>query len=674
MVQPMRTTSLVVILTFVFASSAFLMPASSAQSSSVLEGVVCPTAAQGSPQPASSKPGYECSWMQGIPGATVTLTKPGPLVPAIGAFNQSRTTDDGGRFTFTGLESGNYTMTTSRAGFDSATVTVSIGSGTTHRDQMLAARTVQAAGKVADSDGAPVAGAQVSFCCNPDQVSNKTGSDGRFSVSLKAGWSSINVQASGFHAFYDHRFLDGSEIPNMVLERVPPTDATLRGIVRDQAGNPVEGVRVSAYSYGGCDTAASPEQGTSSSSSPPCMVRPYSGGENFTFTNAQGSYVLGVYSGQGSLNVQKSSYASYSMQFSIASGQDKTQDLTIKKIPDKTATIVGKIASGGSPVRYAYLSVNSPEFGTYECSSESGGGSGSGKATATSVSSGAQGGQGTASSPSVEGDRVAGPAYESSCAIRMSSDGTFEGRVTPGYTIVSVWVDSYRACAENHDADGSFSRTCGPEYYSWSRSLNLPANETTRIDIALQARPEPNAVVSGYLISSETGRAIPGATISFSNAENYGYGYATTDSDGSYKLRLRSGYHNIYAYAENHFRWEGTLTVPRGESGFDVQLTPGQESHGGWYGYAEDGAVARTGTSTSSPSGAPSSGDLKGPQADQGGSGQAYIDLGGGLGPYNAAQRKAQLEGNDNGAPGAGTVLLLAALLGAVLVVRRRQH
>ncbi|MHB1262464.1 MAG: PEP-CTERM sorting domain-containing protein, partial [Thermoplasmatota archaeon] len=132
-----------------------------------------------------------------------------------------------------------------------------------------------------------------------------------------------------------------------------------------------------------------------------------------------------------------------------------------------------------------------------------------------------------------------------------------------------------------------------------------------------------------------------------------------------------------------YLSWEGVLQVKAGSSDFDVQLTPGQESYGGGccY-YAMDGkAVAATATAAPSAAGGSGMAGAEAASADDGSSdaGQVqYEDLGGGLGPYNAAERSDaianddQTEASDKGAPAPGILLALAAL-GAVLVLRRRQ-
>ncbi|MFA5944577.1 MAG: carboxypeptidase-like regulatory domain-containing protein [Candidatus Thermoplasmatota archaeon] len=453
--------------------------------------------------------------------------------------------------------------------------------------------------------------------------------------------------------------------------RQPPPDAFIQGIVSDAAGKPVEGASVSSSSYSGYPGEPQPmvaEDSGSGTSSPDSIRCCYYGGYNSTMTGADGRFFLGVYSGENQLSVYHQDFVSRSLQLQVASGQTVQQDIQLEAYPEKTAHIIGKItdAKTGKGLSFASLNVRSPLYGLYECSQPEGTASSS-----TGTVEPAPDGEAKSSMPS--------PYYDSGCAITIHSDGSFEGDVTPGYSILSVYA--WQDCSTTRDADGGGTTTCGPEYLQWTRTQNLAANSTTRIDIALQSRPSPDATVSGYLINVETGEAIPGAQISFSNQDTYAWGSATTDSDGSYKIRLRSGYHSVSVYANGFLSWEGVLQVKAGSSDFDVKLTPGQESWGGCcYAYADKAAgmeaVAPSPQSGSGIASATTSTEADGSDASS--SGEQYQDLNGGLGPYNAAERSQAAAdsgslstSDDKGAPAPGLLLALAAL-GAVLALRRR--
>jgi len=688
----MRGLALVLTLAFVFAAGPLLMSQVVGQSSpaGVIEGTVCQAQAAGNYSPQGYGAG-ECQYQQALQGASLYLTRPG-AVAGLGASNRSATSDDRGFYSFLGVDDGDYTLTAVHAGFESQSRSVHVAADKQVQDFPLQPEAVTISGAVTRSDdGSAVAGAQLDLCCTSgSQVSATSGRDGSFSVKAPAGWQSIHASRAGFQDFNDYRFVDGSEPLAIALQPIPPQDAAIHGKVLDQHGHPVSGavVAVTSYSYGGCCYASS---GTTTSYAPPpdyadgggassasgsataSPMRPccYNGGQNSTTTDAAGRYSIHVYGGGNSLSVSKDGYAPVSLQVEVASGEDHAQDITLNKYPDKTAHLVGRVTDGktGKGLGLVTISVQSPAFGITECSVDY-------QDAATTSDQ-------PASDKSGAMYPYPGPAYNG-CIVKVDSDGTYHADVTPGYAIVQVDYEQWKSCRDSTDADGSSSHTCGPEYDTWSRSLLLPENATTRVDVPLHQKPAPDAVVSGYLVDATTGKAIPGAQVSFQNLDAQGYGYATTDGDGSYKLRLRSGYHMVYVSAPNHLHWQGVLEVKPGETPFDVPLQPGQESYGGCYGpcmYADKGApmpasAAGSGTYAMTSTSAPQAGNGRN-GASSGGSGAQYEDLGGGLGPYDAAARSHALAtgtgapGPSHGSPPIGGLLAMAAVVGLVAVRRR---
>lgn len=457
--------------------------------------------------------------------------------------------------------------------------------------------------------------------------------------------------------------------------RQPPPDAFVEGTVSGPDGSPIEGASVSTSSYGSPrplpaeDPAAG--DGTSSSSEADASYCCFWGGYNYTVTDAGGHFFLGIYQGENQLSISHPDFVPRNEALTVGAGQTLQHNVSLEAYPEKTAHIVGKVtdAKSGKALPFASLSVRSPLYGLYACSQSEGAGAG-----------GSEPGSAGAPEPASDGEAksMIYPYQPEPCAITIHPDGTYDGYVTPGYTILSVYA--WQDCSTTRDSDGGGTTTCGPEYLPFSRTLNLPANQTTRLDVALPSRPSPDATVSGYLVDVETGKAVPNGQISFSNQETYAYGYATTDGDGSFKISLRSGYHSVSVYTLGYLSWEGVLQVKVGSNDFDVSLTPGQESYGGGCCYAYDGMEK---TVASDAVGAPPMASLG--TSEAGGDEDAdpqqvqYQDLGGGLGPYDASERSGLAsdsdvsDAEDKGAPGAGLLLALAAL-GAVLVLRRRKR
>jgi hypothetical protein len=650
---------------FVFASSALFVGSASAQGTGSLAGMVCV-------QPyyamyGGTDPEAPCNSGLGLPDATVTLSRAGTLPagpPPVGPTVVTATTDANGVYSFSDLATGDYTYKVSRAGFKDVSGTVTVAAGS-QLDHLLTGNAVDAKGKVSDPDGAAVAKAQVNLCCGEvGSASATTGSDGRFSVSVQAGYWSIDVQAPGFQPASQHLLVDGSEI-SFELLRIPPQDGRLSGLVHDQDGNPVGDARVSLYNYGGCCYATPASEGASDMAYSRSY---YYSGENYTFTDAQGRFSMGAYSGENSLSISKDGYAYHNRGVTVTTEQPTSIDVELLKFPPKTARIEGKVvdAKSGDAAPHLYVSLYSPEYGIYECSQASGSSSGGGV---------------TAEPAKPMGLGIAEESYPApespACAITVKDDGTFEGLVTPGYGVLTVYADWWASCAMS-DASGAPSGSsftdCGPEYYSFATSRVLDGDATTTFDVRLRSRPAPDAEVSGYIVDAESGKAIPGAMVSFSNQDTYGYGTATTDQDGSYRILLRSGYHSVTVWAEGHLSWQGVLDVRSGETPFDVEVQPGQEANG-YYGPYYGGGVAYAhaeDSSAKSSVGAPmaQSDGLASQQSS--GNDEQYHDLGGGLGPYDPAARTDELDPASDGSPGLGLLAMVAAI-GAVFLLRRRR-
>jgi hypothetical protein len=644
--------------------------------------------------------------------AKLHLTKAGVGSTPVGAVDKTATSDGNGTFQFANLPDGDYSLNVARAGYDAVTLNVTV-SGATARNVGLHPKIVVVSGRVVDTSGAGVPYAHVTACCGPTVGGTDASADqaGSFQLKTESGEREFAVDKDGVRVLSETRFVDGTKPVTLTIQPPPRPDAVLHGTVTDQDGRPLAKLPISIYSYGNCcytccydapqpytETQASTGTATSSATASPTTTsaggssgagtsyaRPCCyGGGNTTTTDSAGRYSMRLYGGSSvSVSASRDGYASYSKSFQMAQGEDRLLDIQLLKFPAKTAHIEGKVVDAGSGKGLPYVSVSaqSPAYGLYECSQDSGAGStqtGTSAPPATPTTEPAPNGDsGTAGTTTSQGIAYPYPApYDNGCAIRVNPDGTFSGDVTPGYTILQVSYDSYRAC---QPYDGSAYKPCTPEYYIWSRSLRLDADATTPVDVRLEQRPGPDAVVSGYLVDADTGKAIPNGQVSFSSEDGYGYGGATTDQDGSYRIKIRSGHLDVYASAEGHLHWVGTITIESGETPFDIQLVPGEESNGGCcMMYAGEKAVAYGGaTTTYSTTASMTRTQASQPARDSGGSpgaGAAFEDLHGGLGPYNAAARSHAASNATGGhaSPAAG-VLVLAALLGcAAWAVRRR--
>lgn len=650
---------------------------------STLSGTVCATdpAYDGGPEVRpGTYPAKGGGCMGVLPGATVRLTRPG-VSGSVGGVDKTTTTNTDGRFAFETLPNGSdYTLEVTKLHFTKATVATKVN-GTSQQDVSVVGEVFQQAGKVVDDAGRPVAGAYVTASYDGQSpAAVPTAADGSFTLQVRAGYRSIQVTGTpGFEDLYDYRLLDGSDL-TLTLRPLPKPDAFVTGVVRDQDGTPLAGIRIDAWSSSPCcpePMPASQSGGSGGSGSAPAspastVVYPgYSGG-NHTRTDSEGRYRIGVFDGQVSLDVNSgpeadSRFAAKSLYVEVGRGETATQDVRLMRYPPKTAHIEGQVTgAGGKGLAAVTVSVRSPEYGRYECSTNS---LGDGSVYATMVAED----KAASSMPF----REAPP-----CAITVDADGRFSGDVTPGYAIIEVQYQIWQACPQAPDKPYE-PPSCTPDYYPWARSMVLAKDATTTLDVRLTERPGPDATVSGYVVDAETGKAIPGASIWFSNMDHGAYGQATTDKDGSFKVRLRSGYHLVGAavYAQDgnpggYLSWQGILQVPAGEHAFDVKLTPGEESYGGgccYYPMAE-GRDTMAAAPASGAQGSKGDGGEDATSSQSTGSAQAFEDLGGGLGPYDPAKRGALLQADQPGktSPTMEAVALVVVLAGLALVRRRR--
>jgi uncharacterized protein (TIGR03382 family) len=644
------------------ATAAFALPDAEAQvGTSSLAGTICAMEDEYYAYPQSDPTYVPCP--AGVPNATVRLTRPGPLNNSVAGVDQSTTTDARGAYSFRNIPDGtDYTLSITRASFEATTKAVKV-QGETRLDVALKGKVIDQSGRVVGENGRAVADARVSVCCayregfeSLESQEDRTDADGRFTLKTVAGFRYLYVgDASGYEDANLNRLLEGTPI-TITLRPLPPPDAFIRGTIRDQDGNPVAGARIDAYSHGPpcCDGQTEPgSPGEAKPTIEPYPI-PYRGGSNRTTTAADGSYRIGVYAGSVSLSAQRDGYTYRHAMLEVSVGETATKDLRMLKFPEKTAQLVGRVTdSTGKGLQAVSVSVRSPEYGLYECSTN-----------------GLQPDYG-GPRPLVAEDkaeRVATSMYypQPDCAITIDSEGNLRGFVTPGYAIVDVHFQSWLACPSGKD--------CGPEYYSFTRTLVLKDGEN-RLDVQLRQRPGPDAVVSGYVVDVETGKAIAGAALWFWNHDNGSGGNAQTDADGSFRVRVRSGHHqvSVSVYDEKgqgqYLSWQGVADFAAGENPFDVMLTPGEESGGGCcYAYADKGVATTEATPASMGADRAAAG---GPSAPEAAPNQAsdFEDLGGGLGPYDA-QARQKLSGTET-SPSAGIALAIA-LLGLAAVLRRR--
>lgn len=633
--------------------------------------------------------GYVCSWDwgthvedecrgSGLPGATATLSRPGSAPLGLEDYEESQTTGDEGWFHFGGLEEGDYDLLVERDGFEPLQRQISIPDESKIQVS-LQGETVEVTGDVQAEDGSGVADAEV-FLQQRERTSTETGSDGSFQVTVQAGHYEIQVYHPDHRTLRTYELVDGSAM-TFTLEDAPERTATVEGTVHDQHGDPVADAIVEVYQYGYDDCCyaqparaePAPDDGASDEDSDdpagPSSTYPYRGdGHQRTTTDAQGRFSLDVYAGWVDLNIHKDGHARYHDGFQIEDGETRSVDVELQKYPPKTARVEGQVtgAQDGEGLQWVSIRIESPRYGLQECSQHG--------------AASDDGGQGSSGSPGSSSDSLSsepypGP-YNEGCTLTVHPDGSFEGNVTPGYSILRVHYEHYRSCSETQDSDGSYTRECGRDYFAFTQVLDLAADATTPIDVALTPKPAPDAFIQGWVLDEESQETLSGVRVSFSNQDTYGYAWATTDEDGSFRVQVRSGYHQVSVYHDGYLRWEGVAQVGSGDTHeMFIDLVEGEDRYGYccyYYGVAEDAAASDGTRPGPAPEPSGSSSQEAGADGDASSTEtQAFQDLGGGLGPYDASQRSdGSTEGLD--IPGPAPVAVLGVLVVALVVARRR--
>lgn len=466
--------------------------------------------------------------------------------------------------------------------------------------------------------------------------------------------------------------------PITVPVAAQPSDASVpfAGRVVDQDGDPVAEAIVDIYQWRydqRCDGEAKPtddSSGGASSTDPAAPAYCGEDGSQHFVTGADGRFSTTLRTGDVSLNIYKDGYAGVYEYFD-ASPSSGERTFELLRFPEKTAHIEGRVvdATNGASLRWVSISVESPLYGLYECSIRDGDPTYDDPPRPMPVE--ADGGSGASGSePASIAVGEPYPGYPSGCAITIHDDGSFEGDVTPGYSILRVYYDAWSSCTDGGRL--SYPASCSPDYFPLTVTRDLPADASTRLRFELTPRPGPDAVLQGYVVDSTTQQAIPGVQVSFSNQDSWGWANGETDSDGSYKVRLRSGYTQISVWADGYLPWEGSLFIPSGkDTSFDIHLTPGDSRYGGCcYAYARGTALedsAEGGAPAAMPGLSGASTTTGTQQAEAG----AFQDLGGGLGPYDADARSEGGEVQDT--PTIALLLVGTLLAMTALVLRRRR-
>jgi protocatechuate 3,4-dioxygenase beta subunit len=490
------------------------------------------------------------------------------------------------------------------------------------------------------------------------QLTTISGPDGSYSLNVQAGQVGLSARLEGFDVLHADFEIQSARTLDLPMQAATGASVKISGTVKGSDGAPVRNAWINVAPatqgcgrYEACPVAsgvAYPSGG--GGGAPQGDVSFYYEPANSPYQSVQaddlGHYSLSTVPGKIRVTAYGDKYLENHTDVQANDGDRKTVNLVLERIPDDTVRVFGHVVdASGTPIAFAQLSLENQKWGHWN-------------------------------------------------STMTKDDGSYEFYTKPGHTLVtaSAYREYYVPCqgeAKPMGDSGGAPQSYTPcpsdgrkerahDYYPQTQTIGGDA-QSHELIFKLQARPDPNAELKGYAVNQSSGKGVANVTMNFFNEFTRDWGTATTDQDGSFKIKVHEGYYTIRASAEHFFDGALNTQVKAGESKrIDVQLVPGEKRYG-YCCYMMGGAMmGDRAMAASEPSMAPH-GKSSGPQpmgaaaasstvAAGGSAQQMYKGEGGGLGPYQP------VSGNPGGgkAPGAPVGLLVAALVGTVLVRRRR--
>lgn len=551
-------------------------------------------------------------------------------------------------------------------------------------------------GKVVDDAGNPIEGAQVSGWTSAGDrgmsvhAEDVTDAAGAFELRLPAGKGYLNVYHNAWGRSDSREITIEGDVTDLqfTIPAPPPKTARLEGRVTDTAGNPIEGATVNVWrtyvyeptpmpAHEGSTEPVAPtgapggETATAEGNSSDAMYaeksisRPYyydccyDNGETAR-TDADGRWSVLTYGdSHRQVTVTAPGYAQAQETVKAVADQTVSIDISLEKIPPRDAILLGRVldAETGLPVRGAVVSLQSLEWGRYDSDT-------------------------------------------------TDADGAFRIRTYPGWVQLNVAMGYGYAMPVVRDASGAMVPPSGNGvgYYQYVRTLEVASGDN-ELDVKLEPKPKPTAVLVGYVVDPVAETGVANAYVNLYNQDTGEWGSAQTDETGSYKFLVRPGHYTINANADGYLSGAGMFVVREGEGEkrYDVE-TPkgrtryaicGETSDCDDRVYATDKSaspeVSTSGnvatTPTTAPTPPPAAPQMGGLSSDSRSGSASFEGSGGGLPPYS---KDAAPTANDDGAgderrpsgttptseaivPGFAPVAALVALLAAVLLASRRR-
>lgn len=302
----------------------------------------------------------------------------------------------------------------------------------------------------------------------------------------------------------------------------PPATAqdasyTISGKVTSDAGAPLEGVRVNAYTYYADRTRSS------------------TSGNAEDVTDADGRYTLTLASGKGWINIYYEKWRQGDGR-EIDLTSDQAVDFTLKTPPPRDAILTGVVRGpDGKPIEGAEVSLQ------YACCYAM-------PADATVVTD----------PPAPEGNTTTASDNATEGASGEGSSASGVSYARPAIAIYPPYYDDYQTTTTGADGVYRFEAYAGPRsIVAWAKGYaqttiqtEAKSGETVTVDIDLEKVPEKSAVLTGRVVDATTGLPLAGAQVSVRSLEWGRYAWAETGTDGSYRITMLPGWTEI---SVNHY-------------------------------------------------------------------------------------------------------------------------
>lgn len=638
---------------------------------------------------------------QGVPLKDATVT----IYLASGGNPMSAGTDANGKYTISNIAAGKYNASATAANLVAAFVPIQV-SGTDSRiqqsfllrapDQQVYGQPMNLRGIVRDdATGQPMGdvtieiwnyyypsqGYDYSYPSNTEQRQTvRSAADGSYSAVLSEGSANLVVRKEGYDALHANFEIRADRVLDLPMLKSTQQSITVSGTVTGIDGTPLAEAWVNVQPDYSCESR---DPNTACAYDMPYEQRSKQSGDvyfyyepsvsqyNSTMTDKSGKYEMRTMPGRILVMAQANEHIQKQQAIEAKSGEKESVNFELEKIPADSVRVFGRVvdAATGEPISYAQLNLENQKWGHYNYT-------------------------------------------------QTAKDGSFEFWTKPGYTIVtasayqwyyapceayaepasspkSTWVDpssspesnsSGASVAEPYPAPACEQGERDREYMSRVFTIDAQADQSEEMEFKLIPRPVPDAVFQGYVVNKTSQQGVPGAYVSFYNELTRDYGQATTDEDGSFKIKVHGGYYTVRASAQDYFDVVQNAEIESGETKrLDLFASPGQRNYGYCcYTYASHDGYATKGSSMSpsggagyasaQPMAAPAMGGVASDEgsaraagAPSGGQ-QAYVGEGGGLGPYSPATEQEP----GGRAPGAGLGIIVIAALAAVFLGRRR--